>query len=197
MIRCQIDSAEHHLSVEKSAVSPFTPHLSTTFLLAQVGAQAANRFAARLEELKLVPAHTGILRAIIVNPGISQQALATMLGLVPSRLVALLDELEEKGLIERRDNADDRRVYALHLTAKGAHTMGEVGRIGRAHEESFCRALDGKERDQLTEFLKRIAQDQGLTPGVHPGYARMYGGDSDAAPQASGSRGRGKAGRRR
>src|SRR4051794_34209430 len=112
MICCQIDSGEHYLSVEKSAVSPGRPHLSTTFLLAQVGAQAANRFAARLEELKLVPAHTGVLRSIVGNPGISQQALATKLGLVPSRLVALLDELEGKGLIERRDNADDRRVYA-------------------------------------------------------------------------------------
>lgn len=173
------------------------PHLSTTFLLAQVGAHAANRFAARLEELKLAPAHTGILRAIVANTGISQQALATMLGLVPSRLVALLDELEEKGLIERRDNADDRRVYALHLTAKGAQMMGEVARIGRAHEESFCRALDAKEREQLTDFLKRIAADQGLTPGVHPGYARVYGGDSDGAPDAPASGGRGKAGRRR
>src|SRR5205085_10007763 len=54
---------------------------STAFLLAQVGARAAALFATRLQELDLVPAHAGTLRAIASNPGISQQALASLLGM--------------------------------------------------------------------------------------------------------------------
>ena len=60
---------------------------STAFLLAQVGAHAAANFAERLARLDLMPAHAGTLRVIHMNSGISQQALASMLRLPPSRLV--------------------------------------------------------------------------------------------------------------
>jgi DNA-binding MarR family transcriptional regulator len=126
-----------------------------------------------LRELDLSPPHAGILGAIARGSGISQQALASLLGMVPSRLVALLDELEGLGLLERRDNADDRRVYALHLTDKGSRVLGDIGRIARAHDEALCASLDAREREQLTGLLERIAADQKLTPGVHPGFARL------------------------
>ena len=102
---------------------------STAFLLAQVGAHAAARFAERLRELELAPPHAGILRAVVRSSGMSQQALASLLGMVPSRLVPLLDELEERGLLEQRDHAEDRRLYALYLTDRGIKTMAEIGRV--------------------------------------------------------------------
>jgi DNA-binding MarR family transcriptional regulator len=141
-------------------------------LLAQVGARAAALFAARLRELDLVPAHAGALRAIAGSPGISQQALSLLLGMVPSRLVSLIDELEQRGLVERRDNADDRRVYAIHLTPKGGETMTTLGRIARAHDDEVLAPLGEKEREALRSLLSRIADDQRLTPGVHPGFAQ-------------------------
>jgi DNA-binding MarR family transcriptional regulator len=146
---------------------------SAAFLLAQVGARAAALFAARLQELELVPAHAGTLRAIAGNSGISQQALASLLGMVPSRLVPLLDELEARGLLERRDHPQDRRVYALHLTEKGSRTMAEIGRVARAHDDAVCASLSEKERDLLRSLLSRMADDHGLTPGVHPGFAQV------------------------
>src|SRR5262245_23924430 len=85
---------------------------STAFLLAQVGAHAATQFAERLAPLELTPAHAGILRLIRTSSGMSQQALSSMLGVLPSRLVVLVDELEDRGLVERRDSPEDRRVYA-------------------------------------------------------------------------------------
>jgi len=156
---------------------------STAFLLAQVGARAAALFATRLQELELVPAHAGTLRAIAGNAGISQQALASRLGIVPSRLVPLLDELEKRGLVERRDHPEDRRVYALHLTEKGSRTMAELGRVARAHDDAVCAALSEKERELLRSLLSRIADDQGLTPGVHPGFAHLGGEPMTAGVQ--------------
>jgi DNA-binding MarR family transcriptional regulator len=135
--------------------------------LAQLGARAAALFASRLQELGLVPPHAGTLRAIAGNPGISQQALASLLGMVPSRLVPLLDELEQRGLVERRDHPEDRRVYALHLTGQGTRTMADLGRIARAHDDAMCTALSTKERELLWSLLSRIADEQKLTPGVH------------------------------
>jgi len=146
---------------------------SAAFLLAQVGAHAAARFAGRLRELELAPPHAGILRILSQRPGITQQQLATALNMVPSRLVELLDDLGNRGLIERREDPDDRRCYALHLTDKGGTTLAEIGRVAREHSRSLLAALKEEEQRQLADLLERIADEQGLTPGIHPGFARL------------------------
>ena len=105
--------------------------------------------------------------------------------MVPSRLVALLDELEALGLVERRDNAEDRRVYALHLTEKGAKAMTDIGRVARAHDDAICAALSGKERASLRSMLSRIADEQKLAAGVHPGFARIGEPSPDAREKGS------------
>jgi DNA-binding MarR family transcriptional regulator len=140
------------------------------FLLAQLGAEAAARWAQRITKLDLTPAQTGLLRLIAWQPGQSQQALARQLGTPPSRLVLLLDELEERGLTERRRNPNDRRHHALYLTEDGTRLMAQLGQIGAAHEDDICAPLNAAERAQLHGLLTRIAGHHGLTAGVHPGY---------------------------
>ncbi|MET9338821.1 MULTISPECIES: MarR family winged helix-turn-helix transcriptional regulator [unclassified Nonomuraea] len=146
------------------------PPSGAAFLLAQVGAHAARRFAERVAELGVVPADIGLLRMIITAPGRSQQSLAEELGVVPSRVVTLLDALEGKGLVERRRNPADRRNYALHLTGEGLRLMGAVRELGAAHQDDLLAALDHDQRAALTAMLEAVAAQQGLTPGVHPGY---------------------------
>jgi DNA-binding MarR family transcriptional regulator len=141
------------------------------FLLAQVGAHAASKFAERLSELKLTPADAGIFRILAATPAITQQALATALGTLPSRLVALIDALESGGLLERRPHETDRRSYALHLTNAGRSTLQAIGRIAREHQNALLTALSDDEQRQLADLLQRVAAQQGLIPGVHPGYA--------------------------
>ena len=143
------------------------------FLLAQVGAHAATKFAERLAKLNLVPAHAGIFRIISATPAISQQALAAAVGTVPSRLVALIDELESQGLVERRPHETDRRSYALHLTEKGQSTLEFISRIAREHRQDLLVALSEEEQRELTVLLQRIAEQQGLIKGVHPGFAKI------------------------
>ena len=146
---------------------------SAAFLLAQVGAHAAGKFAERLTPLGLGRPHAGTLRLIHGSSGISQQALSSMLGLPPSRLVGLVDELEERGLVERRSSSEDRRVYALHLTRKGNEVLESIAKISREHDNAVCAALTADERETLGALLRRIADQQGLTPGVHPGFSRL------------------------
>ena len=146
---------------------------STAFLLAQVGAHAASQFGERLTRLRLSRPHAGILRLISQSPGLSQQELGQRLAILPSRLVALLDELQEKGLIERRQHTEDRRMYALHLTASGRNATEQIGRIAREHDDAICAALSKEERLQLNALLGRIAQEQKLSAGIHPGYRLM------------------------
>jgi DNA-binding MarR family transcriptional regulator len=153
--------------------TPADGSASAAFLLAQIGSHAAGRFAERLAPLDLTPAHAGILRILSKRGPLTQQALAGILGMFASRLVALVDQLESRGFIERRDHPDDRRSYALHLTEKGRLALQSIGRVAREHQKTLLGALTVEEQRQLAQFLQRIADDQGLTRGVHPGYARL------------------------
>jgi DNA-binding MarR family transcriptional regulator len=143
---------------------------NAAFLLSQVGAHSAEVFAKLLVPQQLSPAHSGILWMLGRSAGLSQRQLAAALKIHPSRLVAILDELEERGLIERQAHSEDRRLYALYLTEKGKGTFERLKRIAQQHRKVISAALSEKECEQLTEFLQRIADEQGLTPGVHPGY---------------------------
>lgn len=148
-------------------------HSGAAFLLAQVGAHAASKFGERLAPLELIPAHAGIFRILAATPGLTQQALAVTLGTLPSRVVALVDDLESKGLIERRPQEADRRSYALHLTEKGRTMLQAVGKVAREHQQNLLAALSSEERETLAGYLERVAEEQGLKRGVHPGYATL------------------------
>lgn len=143
---------------------------TAAFLLAQLGAHAASRFAARLAVLDLIPAHAGLFRMLASVPGLTQRELATALDTLPSRIVLLLDTLEARGLVERRQHDTDRRRHALHLTAAGDALATEVGRIARAHQAALLQALSDEEQDVLAALLQRIADQQQLIRNVHPGY---------------------------
>src|SRR5438477_1474050 len=143
------------------------------FLLAQIGAHAALRFAERLERLQLQPQHAGALRVLSAGQGLTQRELAQRLGMFPSRAVALVDELEQRKLISRGEDPEDRRSYSLRLTDKGWRALGEVGKVAREHQDSLLAALADNEREQLAKLLLRIADEQGLTPGVHPGFRTL------------------------
>jgi DNA-binding MarR family transcriptional regulator len=142
------------------------------FLLAQLGAHAAARFAERLTPLGLTPPEAGILWNLSHQPDMTQRALAELLGAFPSRLVLLIDGLERKGLVERRPGPNDRRSHALRLTSAGRAQLEALGRVSRQHQDDLCAALSGVERDQLRNLLGKIAEHQGMRPRVHPGFAR-------------------------
>ncbi|MEV1007755.1 MarR family winged helix-turn-helix transcriptional regulator [Streptomyces sp. NPDC049881] len=142
----------------------------TAFLLAQVGARAAERFAERVGELGVRPADVGLLRLIGTRAGLSQRDLAETLGVVPSRVVALVDRLDGLGLVERHRSARDRRHHELRLSARGEELLGRVGTVAAAHEDALLEPLTPEQRETLGRLLGALAYAEGLTPGVHPGY---------------------------
>ncbi|MCP2334106.1 MULTISPECIES: MarR family winged helix-turn-helix transcriptional regulator [Actinoalloteichus] len=126
-------------------------------LLVQVGAYAAGLFAERAAALGLSAPQVKILRAVDAAPGLSQQALADLLGILPSRVVGHVDDLEAKGLVERRRNPEDRRLHELHLTVAGAARMDDVDRMVADHESALCSSLSSEERRVLAGLLTAIA----------------------------------------
>ena len=78
----------------------------------------------------------------------------------------LVDDMEERGLVERRRDPQDRRNHALYLTAKAGRLMGQLSRVAVAHEEAVCAGLDPKERQQLA----RLASESRCQPGPGAGH---------------------------
>ena len=158
------------------------PPTGVAFLLAQLGAHGAARFAERLMVLGLSPPHAGILRLVAAEPGLNQRELAVRLRAVPSRVVALVDDLEERGLLTRQRRADDRRSSVLELTQPGRSALASLREIADAHEAEITAALTPGERLQIARLLRRLADANQLTPGVHPGYRSPPASHRGSAP---------------
>jgi DNA-binding MarR family transcriptional regulator len=112
-----------------------------------------------------------MLSHLAANEGQSQQALSRALGIHRSAVVALVDDLEHRGLAERRRDPVDRRAYTLHLTRQGRELLAELRRVAEEDEAELLTALNASERSQLVRLLQRVAESQGLAPGVHPNLA--------------------------
>ncbi len=138
------------------------------FLLAQLGTHAHQRFAERLVELDLHPRHFGMLSHLAASEGQSQQALSNALAIHRSAVVALVDDLEQRGLAERRRDPLDRRAYTLYLTPKGRRVLADLEGLAQEQEGELLAALGASERSQLISLLQRLAESQGLLAGVHP-----------------------------
>lgn len=145
------------------------------FLLSQVGIYAARQFAERLAELDLHPPLFRVLNLVDAAEGKSQQAIGEAVQVPPSRMVALVDELEERGLVERRPNPADRRVRALYLTAKGRETLAQGREIAKEHEKELTRGMTAVDRKRLTELLRKMVDAQTIGRGVHPGLTEKAG----------------------
>lgn len=147
------------------------PHpIGVAFLLAQLGAHAAERFAERLTDLDLTPPLAGVIRLVGREPAMSQRALAHRLGAAPSRVVALVDELEQRELLRRGRSHSDRRVHELQLTPGGQQVLEQLSAVARAHDEELTAPLDDDARRELRRLLTRLVDANDLAPGVHPGY---------------------------
>ena len=150
------------------------------FLLVQLGTHRHRRFAERLAPLDLHPRHFGMLSHLAVNEGQSQQTLSIALAIHRSAVVALVDDLERRGLAERRRDPADRRAYTLYLTPPGRQLLAELERAADEDEAELLTALDASERSQLISLLQRVAESQGLPAGVHPNLQPGQGDDHKA-----------------
>lgn len=118
---------------------------------------AFQNFGAHMAEDRISPGQLGVLLMCEANAGINQTRLGRALGIDRSTLVAMIDGLEERGLVARTPSAIDRRSHALKLTRQGeAFLKALQPRLAR-HEAEIARNLAPAERRQLMDLLARIA----------------------------------------
>jgi DNA-binding MarR family transcriptional regulator len=138
---------------------------NTGYLLSRVGFYAQRQFSARIEELGLTPRMWGALNVLDAEGAISQQGLGKSIGMDPSTMVSTIDELESRGLVERRPHPTDRRAHALHVTDEGRAILGRGRRLAAEAQAQLLAPLDSDERKQLHDLLLRVAQAAGGLSG--------------------------------
>ena len=104
----------------------------------------------------LSPGRIGMLLLIEANPGVTQSRLALAVRRDRSTMVGVLDQLEGKGLIERRRGVD-RRTNGVWLTRAGRNALARAKRAIAAHERRVAARLSSVERAHLLELLARFA----------------------------------------
>lgn len=104
----------------------------------------------------LTPRIFSVLSLVVEAPGITQSELSKMLSIERSGLVAIVDQLESAGYLERIAVPGDRRVQALSPTTKGKAMHASVLKKVRAHETRLFGELDDEERQQIASILRKF-----------------------------------------
>jgi DNA-binding MarR family transcriptional regulator len=133
-----------------------------------------------MEEIDLHPPLFRVLNLVDAAEGRSQQAIGEAVQVPPSRMVALVDELEQRGLVERRPDPADRRIRALFLTRKGREVLAHGREIAKAHERELTQGMAAADRKRLTQLLQQLVDQQTIGRGVHPGLSGKSGPPSTA-----------------
>ena len=130
---------------------------STPFLMKRLGFKLKDQSMAAYEQAGLHPYHHAVLAVLDEGTRETQGAIADALGYDRGQLVGLLDELEERKLVERQRDPADRRRHTVRLTPDGKRALAKLRALARKLEDDFLASLDEDERAQLHALLRRLA----------------------------------------
>jgi DNA-binding MarR family transcriptional regulator len=126
------------------------------FLLKHAQAGLSSLTAPALAVIDLDGRQFAVLAEIGARGPIAQQRVSEALRVDRTTIVALVDELERKGLVERKRDPSDRRAYAVELTPKGRRTLERALTVVGAAEREFLGSLSEADRRRLRELLARV-----------------------------------------
>jgi MarR family transcriptional regulator, lower aerobic nicotinate degradation pathway regulator len=113
------------------------------------------RTAEALESLGLTTALFALLNVLGTREGAIQQELGSAMGVDPSTMVSLIDQLEAAGLANRRPRPTDRRAREVVITPNGRRVLEQARRLALQVEDDVLRGLSAAERRQVLELLRR------------------------------------------
>ena len=145
----------------------FTPEREIGFALSDVARMLRTVADQRARDLHMTRAQWAVLVKLQRCEGVKQAELAEQLDLAPITLARLIDKLTAAELVERRDDARDRRANRLFLTQKAGPTLERLGALG---EKLMSRALRGLEPETLASLRQGLEQIRhNLKTDLHAG----------------------------
>ena len=127
------------------------------FLLARANALALGAANAALAEHGLKPRSYSVLALAADDVLPTQRELAEFLRLDPSQIVAIVDDLEKRGLVERHPDPSDRRANVVVATEAGRALFARAQKSARAVERALKNAVPPEDRERLWELLRQLA----------------------------------------
>ena len=127
------------------------------FNLRMAQEHAFQAFSRRSQEIGEGPGRFATLTLIARNPGISQTELSHANGRDKSSLTPVVEDLVQRGLVERKRMRDDRRTYRLNVTSAGKKTLVQLTRCARRHERVLDGIIGQRDRKRFIQILKKIA----------------------------------------
>ncbi len=116
----------------------------------------SRNFASALSHVDLTQKQTGVLWLIGANAGVSQIVLANELGMDRASMMAIVDRLEDRGLVVRERSLSDGRRQELYLTPKGRKTLAQCKAAIAKHESWMTERFSAEERARLMQLLQRL-----------------------------------------
>ncbi|MGD1036946.1 MAG: MarR family transcriptional regulator [Roseiarcus sp.] len=149
-------------------MTPFTRARELAFTLHDVARMLRTYADQRAREVHMTRAQWAVLVKLQRAQGVKQCELADSLEIAPITLARLVDKLTASGLVERRDDATDRRANRLFLTADAAPTLQKLGDLGEAVMARALAGLDDEAIAAIAAGLQRIKTNlkHELTAGV-------------------------------
>jgi MarR family transcriptional regulator, organic hydroperoxide resistance regulator len=109
-----------------------------------------------LAEVDLTQKQAATLWLVGANPGVSQTGIGNALRMDRATTMAIIDRLENRGVVIRRRSTVDRRRHELYLTPEGQTLLVKVKKVVKAHEADFARRFTEQELATLIDLLRRI-----------------------------------------
>jgi DNA-binding MarR family transcriptional regulator len=117
------------------------------------------RTAMALQSIDMTPALFGVLNFLGARKGAIQQEIGAAMGIDPSTMVSLIDELEHEGLAKRRPHPSDRRAREVSITPKGRRLLERCRKVALEVEDEVLQGLTAAERRQLLKLLRRALSE--------------------------------------
>ena len=126
------------------------------FLVHDVARQLTGVLDRRLNRYGLTRSHWRAVLYIWRTPGISQTELSEILDLSRMGVTGLIDRMENKGLVLRKDDVKDRRVKRIYLTESTAELVPIITTLGRETVDDFLAGIDESDRASLINLLLKV-----------------------------------------
>jgi DNA-binding MarR family transcriptional regulator len=130
---------------------------SSGFLMARLGLAFKATALKRIEDEGFDAHHYSVLAILAEDARETQSTIAEALAVDPSRLVGLLDSLEERGAVVRERDPQDRRRHVVTITPAGKKQLQRLRAIAKEVEDEFFGPLGDEERATLHSLLARLA----------------------------------------
>jgi MarR family transcriptional regulator, lower aerobic nicotinate degradation pathway regulator len=157
-----METSEATEKVERKLALHYAP--TAGMLLVKIGRATERWYTEALKPSGLTPRHLGVLFEVQALPT-SQQALIDSIGVDPSKLVGLLNDLESEGLIVRRRDPEDRRRHIVEVSELGRSRLEAAKKAAAAVEDQLFAGINAEQRAELLNVLAQVADSSGILEG--------------------------------